>query len=440
MRRPPMPAMVALLGMLATPAPGRANVAPGNITLAVDASEAPKKVFHVRMSIPVTPGRLSLSYPKWIPGEHGPTGPLTDVAGLRITAGGTALTWERDPVDMYAIHVTVPEGARSVDVVFDFLSAAAPVGYSSAASCTQQLMLMSWNQLLLYPTGAPSDGVTYAASVQLPAGWKYATALPVTTESGGTNRFAPTTLTTLVDSPVLAGANYRRVDLASGAAPHEYLDMACDSREGLAIPEDQIRHLRQLMAEAFTLFGARHFREYHFLLSLSDQIAHFGLEHHESSDDRSWERVWLDDDKRIANSNLLAHELSHSWNGKYRRPAGLATSDYQKPMNGDLLWVYEGLTQYLGFVLAGRSGIRTPDQVRENLALSAAVLDHRPGRTWRPLSDTAVEAQLLFNASDGWESWRRGTDFYNEGLLIWLEADVTIRKLTQGRRSLDDFC
>jgi len=438
-RLPALPCWVIVLSVTLAAAPS-ADLAPGPIKLAVDATDAPKKIFHVKETIPVQPGPVSLSYPKWIPGEHGPTGPVTDLAGLHITAIGKPVEWERDPVDMYAIHLRAPEGARSLDVSFDFLSAAAPVGFSSAASCTQELLLHSWNQTLLYPSGVASDALTFEASLKLPPGWKYGTALPVASESGGLIRFAPATLTTLVDSPVLAGANFRRVDLAPGATPHEYLDMACDSRAGLAIPEDQARHMRQLMAEASALFGARHFREYHFLLSLSDYVAHFGLEHHESSDDRSWERMWIDDDERVSSSNLLPHELVHSWNGKYRRPAGLATTDYQQPMQGELLWVYEGLTQYLGFVLGARSGLRTPQQARENLALSAAALDNEPGRTWRPLVDTAVEAQLLYNAANEYDSWRRGTDFYNEGLLIWLEADATIRKLTNNQSSMDDFC
>ena len=429
---------IAFAVVLATSS--RADAASGPITVAVDATDAPKKIFHVKMTFPVQPGPLSLSYPKWIPGEHGPTGPVTDLAGLHLTANGKPVEWERDGVDMYAIHLRVPDGARALDVSFDFLSAAAPEGFSSAASCTQELMLHSWNQTLLYPSGVPSDSLTYQASLKLPTGWKYGTALPVTGESGGVVRFAPATLTTLIDSPVLAGVNFRRVDLDPGGTPPEYLDMACDSPAGLAIPDDQARDMRQLMAEAHALFGAQHFRDYHFLLSLSDDVAHFGLEHHESSDDRSWERMWIDDDKRVAASNLLSHELVHSWNGKYRRPAGLATPDYQEPMKGELLWVYEGLTQYLGFVLAARSGLRDPQQTRESLALSAAVLDNQPGRTWRPLEDTAVEAQLLYNAADEWESWRRGTDFYDEGLLIWLEADDTIRKLTNDQRSMDDFC
>jgi predicted metalloprotease with PDZ domain len=428
-----------LIGTFAFPAsPARPDYSGGTIALAVDASEAPRKILHAKLTIPVEPGKITLVYPKWIPGEHGPTGPLTDIAGLRFVAGGKPLRWERDLVDMHAVSCEVPAGASPLEVSFDFISAASPEGFSSAASCTEKLLLLSWNQVLLYPAGRPADDIHFAASLKLPAEWKYGTALPVQKESGGAIQFAPTSLTALVDSPVLAGANFRRVELAS--SPPQYLDMAADGPEALAIPDAEVTKLKRLMNEAYGLFGARHFREYHFLLTLSDHVAHFGLEHHESSDDRVSERTWLDDDLRIAASGLLAHELVHSWNGKYRRPAGLATADYQQPMKDDLLWVYEGLTQYLGFVLAARSGIRTAPQNWDNLALVAASLDNRPGRTWRPLIDTAVEAQRLYESSKMWESWRRGTDFYNEGLLIWLEADVQIRQQTKGAKSLDDFC
>ncbi len=430
--------LLALAALFAAPSPTHA--ARGTITLAVDATEAPRRILHVRLTIPAEPGPLSLSYPKWIPGEHGPTGPLADVAGLRITAAGQTLAWERDLVDMYAVRCKVPQGAHEVEVSFDFLSAQGTQGFSSAASFTQQLALVSWNQVLLYPTGEASDQLMYATSLKLPPGWKYGTALAVARESGGAIQFAPVSLTTLVDSPVLAGAHFRRVPLTPGPKPTVFLDMACDGEAGLEIKPEVVERHRRLVAEADALFGARHFREYHFLHSLSDHVAHFGLEHHESSDDRTSERMWVDPDEYARHSNLLSHEFVHSWNGKYRRPADLATPDFQQPMKDDLLWVYEGLTQYLGFVLAARSGIRTPDQAREALALGAAVLEHRPRRTWRPLIDTAVEAQRLYEASDQWESWRRGTDFYDEGLLIWLEADVLIRRLTNGRRSLDDFC
>ena len=411
-----------------------------DITLDVDASEAPRKILHVHMSLPAAAGTLSLSYPKWIPGEHAPTGPVTDVAGLRVSAGGKPLVWRRDLVDMYRIDVDVPSGANAVDVAFDFLSAAGPEGFSSAASATEELLVLSWNQVLFYPTGEPSDRLAYVASLTLPSGWKYGTALPLDRAEGTHVRFAPASLTTLIDSPVLAGAHFRSVDLSPGQTPRHSIDMACDSDAGLEMPAAQITNYRNLIAESYALFGARHYRDYHFLLTLSDHVAHFGLEHHESSDDRSYERMWLNDDQRIASSNLMPHELVHSWNGKYRRPAGLATPDYQQPMKDDLLWVYEGLTQYLGFVLGARSGVRTQDQARQALALLTAALDHEPGRGWRPLHDTAAEAPLLYSSSRMWRSWRRGTDFYDEGLLVWLEADVTIRRASQGKRSLDDFC
>jgi predicted metalloprotease with PDZ domain len=442
--RPRAAARIALafvplvLAVALTAARARADYTGGTITLAVDASEAPRKIFHTRMTIPVDPGKITLVYPKWIPGEHGPTGPLTDIAGLHFTAAGKPLRWERDLVDMHAVSCDVPSGVTALDVAFDFISAASPDGFSSAASCTDRLMLLSWNQVLLYPSGRPTDNINFSASLKLPDGWKYGTALPVQKESGGSIQFAPTSLTSLVDSPVISGLNFRRVELAT--APPQYLDMAADGPEALAIPDAEVAKLKKLTNEAYSLFGARHFREYHFLLTLSDHVAHFGLEHHECSDDRVAERTWLDDDMRVAASGLLSHEFVHSWNGKYRRPAGLATPDYQQPMKDDLLWVYEGLTQYLGFVLANRSGIRTPAQSFDNLAMAAAELDNEPGRTWRPLIDTAVEAQLLYESSKMWESWRRGTDFYNEGLLIWLEADVLIRQQTKGAKSLDDFC
>jgi len=239
---------------------------------------------------------------------------------------------------------------------------------------------------------------------------------------------------------VLAGRHFRVVDLAPGDPVPERLDMACDSEAGLAMTDAEIASVRRLMKEADALYGTRHFRHYDFLLTLSDHTAHFGLEHHQSSDDRVHERMWVDDDLRRYHSNLLAHELTHSWNGKFRRPAGLATGDYFTPMQGELLWVYEGLTQYLGFVLAARSGIRTADEGRAVLAQVAAAIEANRGRTWRPLVDTAVEAQSLYEARGAWEHWRRGVDFYDEGLLVWLEADVTNRRLSKGRRSLDVFC
>lgn len=425
-------------GLLAILLAGLSNAAP--ISLAVDATEAPRKIFHVKMVVPASPGPLTLVYPKWIPGEHGPTGPITDVAGLKFSAAGKALAWQRDPADMHAFRLEVPPGATAVEVAMDYLSPAAVAGFSSGASATAQLAVISWNQVLLYPQGRPAEELTFAASLRLPSGWKYGTALPVAKESEGTIEFQPVSLVTLVDSPLIAGQHFRAIPLAAGITPSHQIDVVADSAAALAMTPETLAHYNKLVAETGALFGARHYRQYRFLLTLSDYVAHFGLEHHESSDNRVPERSLIEEDARKVMATLLPHEMTHSWNGKYRRPADLITADFQQPQRTALLWVYEGLTQYLGSILTARSGLWTPETYRENLALLAAALDHQAGRSWRPLEDTAVAAQLLYESRPDWRAWRRSTDFYDEGLLIWLEVDATIRRLSEGRRSLDDFC
>jgi predicted metalloprotease with PDZ domain len=410
------------------------------ISLRVDATDAPRKIYHAQLTIPASPGPMTLFYPKWIPGEHAPTGPITDLAGLRISSGGQTVLWKRDSVEMFAFHITVPQGASSVDVKLDFFSTPDSAGFSSAASATSELAILSWNQLVLYPEGMASDDVEVTAQLRLPEDWKFGTALPVARRSGNTVEFKTVSLTTLVDSPVLAGRHFRRIELSPGLTPAHYLEIAADSDEALNAPADLIEHYRKLIREARALFGASHYREYHFLLALSDQIGHFGLEHHESSDDQVRENYLTDVTSNLVGATLLPHEYVHSWNGKYRRPDGLATRDYEQPMKGDLLWVYEGLTEYLGWVLAARSGLISPELNRQFLALTAAALDNRAGREWRPLADTAIAAQLLYDARSDWESSRRGVDFYDEGMLIWLEADTIIRKQTSGKKSIEDFC
>jgi predicted metalloprotease with PDZ domain len=409
-----------------------------SVTLEVDAREAPKRIFHARLSIPASPGPLRLYYPKWIPGEHGPTGPITDLAGLTLSAGGKPIPWRRDDVDMWAFSCEVPAGADAVDVGLDYLSPADTSGFSSGATATAQLAVVSWNTLLLYPETKSSDDILFAPSLRLPPGWKHGTSLTVSRESGDRVEFAPVSLTMLVDSPVLVGRHFKAVSLADN--PPTRLNIAADSQAALELSPDHLARFRALVGETGPLFGARHYRHYDFLLTLSDHTAHFGLEHHESSDDRVAERSLVDEDKKKLLAGLLPHEMTHSWNGKYRRPAGLATPTYQEPMKGGLLWVYEGLTEYLGQILTARSGLLSAEQYREALALTAASMDLQGGRAWRPLSDTAVAAQLLYNARADWAAWRRGTDFYPESELLWLEADTIIRRETKGARSLDDFC
>src|SRR5258705_4268232 len=346
---------------------------------------------------------------------------------------------------MYAFHLGIPKGFSSIEAALDFLLPAGTAGFSSAASATASLVVLSWNQVLLYPEGYGSDDLVYDASLRLPSGWQFGTALPLdmstrATRNAGAIDFTPVSLTTLVDSPVIAGAHFKTIKLTESTAPSFQIDMVSDSEAALQMSPEQIANYKQLVVETNALFGAHHYEHYHFLYTLSDNVAHFGLEHHESSDDRVAERTLLDESLRTVSSDLLPHEFVHSWNGKYRRPAGLATRDYQQPMKGELLWVYEGLTEYLGSILAARSGLRSPEDQREHLAMIAAYLDRFPGRKWRPLIDTTVAAQLLYNASSSWSAWRRGVDFYDEGELIWLEADTIIRQQTKGARSLDDFC
>jgi len=409
------------------------------ISLVVDASEAPRKIFHAQLKIPASPGTLTLYYPKWIPGEHGPTGPVQDLAGLKFTANGQTLKWRRDLLDGWTIHVEVPAGASSVDASLDFISPAGPGGiYTGGASATDKMTVVSWNTMLIYPAGPTSDDLTYEASLRLPAGWKFGTPLPVASQSGAEIKFKPASLTTLVDSPVIAGEYLRVVPLAEN--PHQEMDIAADSAAALDAPQEMLDHYKSLTEQAKRLFGAQHFREYHFLYSLSDHVAHFGLEHHESNDSRVDERTMIDPVKRLLEAGLLTHEYVHSWNGKYRRPADLTTPDYEKPMQTDLLWVYEGLTSYLGDLLSARSGVRTPEQFRDTLAVIAAELDHRPGRIWRNLQDTADGVPAMQGAPHQWESWRRPLDYYDEDVLNWLWVDVIIRQQTQNKKSMDDFC
>lgn len=425
---------------LAMAAGVRAQDLPAPIRLAVDARSAPQKILHVVEEIPVHRGALTLFYPEWIPGEHAPDGPVTDMAGLEFSANGTRLSWRRDLADMYAFHLDIPAGVDTLKVMLDFLLSAPASGFSAGASATAQLDVLSWNQVLLYPKGSAARELTFEPSLGIPADWKYGTALPVESETNGNIVFKPVKLNTLVDSPVLTGRYFRAIQLTPGQTPSHEIDMAADGPEALEMPDETQAEYRRLVAETGALFGARHYREYHFLLTLSDNVAHFGLEHHESSDDRVDERTMIDPSLRADNADLLPHEFTHSWNGKFRRPAGLATSDYNTPMKTDLLWVYEGLTQYLSQVLAARSGLWTPEQMRERLAMVGAALDQQAGREWRSLQDTADAAQLLFFAAPQWANWRRSTDFYDEGTLVWLDVDTTIRKMTSDKKSLNDFC
>ncbi len=409
------------------------------ITLSVDLTDAPRKILHATEVMPVSAGPLTLVYPKWIPGEHGPTGPIDNMAGFIITANGQPIKWERDKVDMFAYHITVPQGVTQLEMKIDFLATSGTSGFTAGGSTSENLALLSWNTLLVYPADTDATKVMFTPSVKLPVGWNFGTALDKDGGSGQTSTFKTLSLEQLVDSPVLAGRYFREIPLAPEISPKHYLDLAADGPEQLDLSKEHIADFDKLVRETGVLYKSRHYGSYHFLVTLSDEVAHFGLEHHQSSDDRVPATTFTDDREFVLDGLLLPHEFTHSWNGKYRRPAGLATSNYQKPMEGDLLWVYEGLTEYLGDVLAARCGIWTAEQYKQRLSTIAAEYNNRPGRTWRDIQDTATSAQMFYSSGIGWDNWRLNVDYYDEGELLWLDVDTTIRKMTNGKKSIDDF-
>ena len=403
-----------------------------SIKLSVDATGAAKRTLRVRETLTVKSGELTLFYPKWIPGEHAPTGPINNMVNLFVTANGKPLAWRRDDVEMFAFHLTIPVGVSQIEIAFDDAAEA-----NTTASA--QLARIKWNRLLLYPQGAKSDDVKVSGSLKMPSGWKYATALTTAKESGNSVDFKEVSLTTFVDSPAVVGKFFKRVPLTNeNGAAHE-IDLFADSAAALEYTPQTLAGWKNLIKQANATFGARHYNNYKFLVTLSDYGGNEGLEHHESSEDGVGEKALSDQFELLDLGGLLGHEYTHSWNGKYRRPANLSTPDFEQPMHGELLWVYEGLTEYLGDVLPTRSGLWTMETFRDVIAEVGANMDTQTGRRWRPLVDTATAVQFTYPSARIWRNERRGVDYYYEGELIWLEADVLIRQKSGGKLSLDDF-
>jgi predicted metalloprotease with PDZ domain len=432
--------LLAGLAALCLAAGATAQTPATSIALFLDASQVTQRILHVRSEIPVAPGPLTLLYPKWIPGEHGPTGPLVNLVDLHFVVDGKELAWERDPVEMYAVHLTIPPGASRLSTQADFLFPGEGGSFSSGPGATDSLAVLSWNTVALYPQGPAAEAIRVSPSLRLPTGWTFATALVKEGDEGGVVRFAPVSLTTLIDSPVLTGAHLVDLDLGEHAGARHHLSITADRAADLAGAGDLSAPMSRLVDEALALFGARHYSSYHWLLTLSDHVEHFGLEHHESSDDRIEEETLLQEGSKRSLAGLLAHEFVHSWNGKHRRPEGLLSPDYQRPMRGALLWVYEGLTEHLGYLLPARAGLWTPEYYREQIASVAATLDTRTGRDWRPLGDTTAAAQILYSTPADGRARRRSTDFYDESIFLWLDVDTLLRERSQGRVTLDDFC
>ncbi len=410
---------------------------PDTISLRVDLTDVNDRVLNVQETIPVKSGEITLLYPQWLPGTHSPSNPVANLAGLVATANGKRVSWVRDPVDMWAFHIDVPNGATTLELSFQYLAPVNP----EQGRISNKIADVTWNSVLLYPAGYLARRILFASELRLPEGWKLATALDVKSQSGNLVQFKETPLNTLVDSPVYAGINYKRLDLSSGPDNPVYLDVFADKPEQLEITPEELQYHKNLVIQAQKLFHSRHYDRYEFLFSLSDTVGGKGLEHHQSSEDGTRANYFTNWAAGVGGRALLAHEYTHSWNGKFRRPADLWTANFNEPMRNSLLWVYEGLTDYYGNVLTARSGLRTPEQTRDVLAQIAAYFEISPGRTWRSLEDTTNNPIMTAHGvvSQSWPSWERSYDYYPESDLIWLEADVMIREQSNGKKSLDDF-
>ncbi|MGH8153887.1 MAG: M61 family metallopeptidase [Rhodanobacteraceae bacterium] len=410
----------------------------GTIAITVDASDTSQGIFRVHEAIPVAPGELLLLYPKWIPAHHSPTGPIDKLAGLTITAGGKPVRWTRDKYDVYAFHIDVPKGVAQIDVVFQYLS---PRNRGEGPiEMTPDMLDLIWDKVSLYPAGRYTRQITVAPSVTLPPGWQFGTALEMQSQSGDTYTFKPVTYETLVDSPMYAGRHFKRLDLDPGAKVPVHMAIVADAPKCLEVTPRQLQVHRNLVQQAYRLFGSHHYDHYDFLVSLSDQMGGKGVEHHQSSEDSTFVDYFTDWKNHAAGRDLFAHEFEHSWNGKFRRPADLWTPNFNVPMGDSLLWVYEGQTQYWGFVLTARAGLWSSAEFHDALAQVAARYDReRPGFEWRNIQDTTNDPTISRRSPKPYRNWQMSEDYYSGGQLVWLAVDAKLRSLTRGRKSLDTF-
>ena len=430
------PAVAAAAAVPAVPAIGKAAY-PGTIALHVDASNLSQQVFRMRLSMPARPGPMTLLYPQWAPGNHGPNIPLTQLAGLKFSAGGKPVEWTRDPVNVYAFHVTVPQGATTLEAEYQFLS---PLDTSQGRiTMTDDILGVQWQSVALYPAGYDARRITVQPTLTLPKDWQFASALEVENRTGDEVRFKPHDLDTLVDSPLFAGRYFKRIDLAPGAKTPVMLNVVADNAESLEAKPEQIALHRAMVDQAIKLFGSTHYKHYDFLFAISDEFGGIGREHHQSSENGVKLGYFTEWNRNEAGRELLPHEFVHSWNGKFRRPAGQEVPNFNTPLQNELLWVYEGQTQFWGKVLAARSGLVSQNHAREALAIDAARYDNTQGRDWRAMQDTVNDPIINGRRPIGWGNWQRSEDYYTEGMLIWLDVDTRIREMSGDKRSLEDF-
>lgn len=411
----------------------------GTMRLEIDATNLAQRIFRVKQTIPVQPGALTLLYPMWIPGGHTPRGAIDKVAGLEFRANGQRLAWKRDPLDVAAFHLEVPAGATEVVATFDFLTPTA--GNQGRIVMTPSMLNLQTISTVLYPAGYYARRIPVDMRVTYPSGWTAFTALHEDGRSGDTVDYEDVPLDILVDSPVYAGRHARNIDLTpAGSKVPVKLGVVADAAKYLETKPEQVKLHQAMVAQALKLFGAQHYDHYQFLFSLSGQMGGNGLEHQRSSENGMGTDYFTGWNEKTGFDDLLPHEFTHSWNGKYRRPADLWTPNYNVPMQDSLLWVYEGQTQYWGNVLAARSGMRPVPASIDALALVAATYaDNRPGLGWRNVQDTTNDPIIAARAPRAYRNYQMSEDYYSGGQMMWLEADALIRAGTGGRKSLDDF-
>ena len=410
---------------------------PGTIVMKVDATNTAQNIYRIEQNIPARAGKMTLLFPQWVTAQHGPTGALNQFAGLKVSANGKPLSWRRDNVNVHAFHFEVPQGAKAVDVEYQHL--APTEAAQGRTSITPDILGIQWQSLTMYPAGYATRRIPIQATLTLPAGWQYGSALQLAERKGDALVFKTTDLETFIDSPLFAGRHFKRFDLDPGARLPVHLNVVADTAEALEAKPEHIELHRNLVKQAYKLFGSQHFKHYDFLFALSDEFGRVGREHHQSSENALKTDYFTDWNKTESDRGLLPHEFTHSWNGKFRRPKGQDVLNFNQPLQNDLLWVYEGQTTYHGQVLAARSGLMKAASIRDIIASTAARYSIMQGRTWRSVQDTTYDPIINARRAIPWSNYQRSEDYYNEGALIWLDVDTKIRELSGDQRSLDDF-
>ncbi|MDH5831529.1 M61 family peptidase [Luteimonas sp. M1R5S18] len=422
---------VQVLQAPAVPAPVDQAFA-GNIELDVQATDVARRLFTVRVRMPVQQaGALTLLYPRWDTGSHGPSLTVTDLAGLVVSADGQPLAWQRHPLEPHAFRVDVPAGARTIEARYQIIG--------DANVLARDVVVVPWHRLVLYPAGWYARNLVVTPQLTLPAGLAPVSSLQVAATGDASVRFAPVTLETLLDSPVYGARHARRIALDFPGDAPVALNLIAGSDDVLDVPAEPLAALQRMGAQAASVFGAPPFDRYEFLARLENDAATGGIEHRRSGEISLPSHYFSAWDSQIIGRDIIAHELVHAWNGLYRVPADQWAPTPNTPQGTSLLWMYEGQTEFWGRVLAARAGLRSHQETLDQLALDAAEVANRPGRAWRNLADDVRYPAFMLRQAVPWRDWQRRKDYYVEGVMLWLAVDATLRERSAGRKGLDDF-